>query len=81
MAKTPEEAKKQNILNLANAIGLEYLNAEDTQPAKAKSSAKGTAKGGGRRNSGRKVAPAGTSDIRGRVPVRSEPEGGGREAA
>ncbi len=60
---------------------LEYLNAEDSRTAKAKVAAKGAAKGGGRRRSRRKAAPAGPANIRGRVPVRVEPEGGEREAA
>jgi hypothetical protein len=59
---------------------LEYLNAEATT-TKATGPAKGSAKGR-RRSSRRKVAPASPENLRGRVPVRPEPEGGGkREAA
>ncbi len=59
---------------------LEFLNAEDTRTAKAPGAAKGQAKGSGRR-SRIKAAPAGPPNLRGRVPVRTEPEGGDREAA
>jgi hypothetical protein len=58
---------------------LEYLNAEN--PPQAKGTAKSQAKGSRRRGSGRKSAPAGTQDIRRRVSVRPEPEGGERKAA
>jgi hypothetical protein len=58
---------------------LEYLNAEPTPP-KAKGTAKGAAQGS-RRRSRRKVAPASPADLRRRVPVRPEPEGGERQAA
>jgi hypothetical protein len=58
-------------------LKLEYLNAESTQIAKAKSSAKG----GGRRGSSKKAAAAGSKVIRGRVPVRPKQESGEQEAA
>lgn len=56
---------------------LEYLNAESTQIAKAKSAAKG----GRRRGSSKKSAPPSPKVVRGRVPVRPKPEGGEQEAA
>jgi hypothetical protein len=51
---------------------LEYLNAEDTHPEKAKRSAKS----GGRRGSRRKAATATPEIVSRRVPVRPEQEGG-----
>jgi hypothetical protein len=59
-------------------LKLEYLNAESTRIAKAKSSAKGS---DGRRGSRKKAAPSGPKVIRGRVPIRSKQEGGEQKAA
>jgi len=61
-------------------LKLEYLNAQETGPAKAKRPTKRPVKGPTRRSGGKDDA-AGPTDIRRHLPLRSKPEGGGREAA
>jgi hypothetical protein len=58
-------------------LKLEYLNAESTRIAKAKSSATGV----GPRSSRKKAGPSRLKVVRGRVPRRPKQEGGGQEAA